>query len=416
MVSMAKRRVVITGMGVVTPLGCSVQEYWDGLLAGRSGISPIRRFDASAFDTHFAGECNSFNPERWIEPKAAKRMDRFAQFAVAAAIDAAQDSGLDFPRIDPHRVGVITGSGIGGLHELEEQHRRLMDKGPSKVSAFTIPKLMVNAASGNISIRFGTRGPSTAVATACASATNAMGDALRLIQHGVCDVIFTGGSEAAVTTLGLSAFNAMKALSTRNDDPSRASRPFDRDRDGFVMAEGAGILIFEEYEHAKKRGARIYAEVKGFGCSADGSHLTQPNENGDYAAIAMRDCLTDAGVNPDDLDYINAHGTSTQLGDTAETLAIKTVLGDHSRKVAISSTKSATGHLLGASGGVELVAAVLAIHLGILPPTINLDNPDPQCDLDYVPNVARQAVVRRAMSNSFGFGGHNACILVSGLE
>lgn len=416
MVSMAKRRVVITGMGVVTPLGCSVQEYWDGLLAGRSGIAPIRRFDASAFDTHFAGECNSFHSERWIEPKAAKRMDRFAQFALAAAVDAAKDSGLDFSNVNPHRVGVITGSGIGGLHELEEQHRRLMDKGPSKVSAFTIPKLMVNAASGNISIRFGTRGPSTAVATACASATNAMGDALRLIQRGDCDAIFTGGSEAAVTTLGLSAFNAMKAISTRNDDPARASRPFDRDRDGFVMAEGAGILIFEEYEHARKRGARIYAEVKGFGSSADGTHLTQPNENGDSAAMAMRDCLTDSGVNPDELDYINAHGTSTVLGDLAETLAIKTVLGDHSRKVAISSTKSATGHLLGASGGIELVATVLAIHQGILPPTINLETPDPQCDLDYVPNTARKVRIRTAMSNSFGFGGHNACILVSGLE
>jgi len=413
---MATRRVVITGMGVITPLGCSVREYWDGLLAGKSGIGPIQRFDSSAFDTHFAGECNSFNPERWIEPKAAKRMDRFAQFAVAASVDAAKDSGLDFDKLNPHRVGVVTGSGIGGLHELEEQHRRLMDKGPSKVSAFTIPKLMVNAASGNISIRFGTRGPSTAVATACASATNAMGDALRLIQRGDCDAIFTGGSEAAVTTLGLSAFNAMKAISTRNNEPTRASRPFDKERDGFVMAEGAGILIFEEYEHARKRGARIYAEVRGFGCSADGSHLTQPNENGDCAAIAMRDCLTDSGVNLDELDYINAHGTSTALGDLAETLAIKTVLGDDSRKVAISSTKSATGHLLGASGGIELVATVLAIHQGILPPTINLDNPDPQCDLDYVPNVARKVRIRTAMSNSFGFGGHNACIMVSRVD
>ncbi len=413
---MAKRRVVITGMGVITPLGCSVQEYWDGLISGRSGIGPIRRFDPTSFDTHFAGECTSFTPERWIEPKAAKRMDRFAQFAVAAAIEAAKDSGLDFSRLNAHRVGVITGSGIGGIQELEDQYRRLVEKGPSKVSAFTIPKLMVNAASGNISILFGTRGPSTAVATACASATNAMGDALRLIQCGECDVVFTGGSEAAVTTLGLSAFNAMKALSTRNDEPTRASRPFDKDRDGFVMAEGAGILIFEDLEHARHRGARIYAEVKGFGCSADGSHLTQPNENGDCAAIAMRDCLNDSGVNPDQLDYINAHGTSTPLGDLAETLAIKTVLGDYSRKVAISSTKSATGHLLGASGGIELVATVLAIHNGILPPTINLDNPDPQCDLDYVPNTPRQATIRRAMSNSFGFGGHNACLLVSTLD
>ena len=413
---MSKRRVVITGMGVVTPLGCSVQAYWDGLIAGRSGIGQILRFDPTSFGTHFAGECSDFVSDRWIEPKAAKRMDRFAQFAVAAAIDAAKDSGLDFSKVEPHRVGVITGSGIGGLQELEDQYHRLLEKGPSKVSAFTITRLMVNAASGNISICFGSRGPSKAVATACASATNAMGDALRLIQRGECDVIFTGGSEAAVTVLGLSAFDAMKALSTRNDDPQRASRPFDKDRDGFVMAEGAGIVIFEEYEFARRRGARIYAEVKGFGSSADGSHLTQPNENGDCAAIAMRDCLCDAGLDADRLDYINAHGTSTPLGDISETRAIKTVLGDHSRKVAISSTKSATGHLLGASGGVELVATVLAIYNSIVPPTINLENPDPQCDLDYVPNTARQMSVSHAMSNSFGFGGHNACILVSRLE
>jgi len=416
MASMSRRRVVITGMGVITPLGCSVREYWDGLIAGRSGIATIQRFNPTAFDTHFAGECRDFSPERWIEPKAAKRMDRFAQYAVAAAIDAAKDSGLDFTRLDPHRVGVITGSGIGGIQELEDQYRRLLEKGPTKVSAFTIPRLMVNAASGNISILFGSRGPSTAVATACASATNAMGDALRLIQRGECDVIFTGGSEAAVTTIGLSAFNAMKALSTRNTEPARASRPFDKDRDGFVMAEGAGIVIFEEYEHARRRGARIYAEVRGFGSSADGSHLTQPNENGDCAAIAMRDCLNDAGLNGGELDYINAHGTGTPLGDAAETLAIKTVLGDHSRKVIVSSTKSATGHLLGASGGVELVASAMAIQDGVVPPTINLDTPDPQCDLDYVPNVARETKVRTAMSNSFGFGGHNACILISGLD
>jgi 3-oxoacyl-[acyl-carrier-protein] synthase II len=413
---MAKRRVVITGMGVITPLGCSVAGFWDALISGRSGIAPIQRFDASAFDTHFAGECREFNPERWIEAKAAKRMDRFAQFALAAAIEAAKDSGLDFSKIDPHRVGVITGSGIGGIQELEEQFKRLMDKGPSKVSAFTIPKLMVNAASGNISINFGSRGPSTAVATACASATNAMGDALRLLQEGQCDVTFAGGSEAAVTILGLSAFNAMRALSTRNDAPARASRPFDKDRDGFVMAEGAGILIFEDLEHARKRGARIYAEVRGFGSSADGSHLTQPNETGDCAAMAMRDCLIDSGIAPDALDYINAHGTSTPLGDIAETLAIKSVLGPYARKVAVSSTKSVTGHLLGASGGVELVATVMAIHDGIIPPTINLDNPDPQCDLDYVPHHARQATIHRAMSNSFGFGGHNACICVSRFE
>ncbi len=409
---MSKRRVVITGQGVVTPLGGSVDAFWDGLLSGRSGAGPITLFDATGFGTRFAGECRDFDPGRSLDGKLIKRMDRFAQFALISAIDAVTNSGLDFAAEDPYRVGVIIGSGIGGLRELEQQHVRLQEKGPSKVSAFTIPKLMVNAASGNISIHFGTRGPSSAVATACASASNAMGDALRCIQRDECDIVITGGSEAAVTELGMAAFNTMHALSTRNDAPKKASRPFDKDRDGFVMSEGAGVLVFEEYEHARKRGARIYAEVLGYGLSADGNHITKPDASGTGAAVAMRNCIADAGIEPSQLDYINAHGTSTSLGDVAETRAIKTVFGPHATKVAISSTKSTTGHLLGASGGVELVACVLTLQHNIVPPTINLDEPDPECDLDFVPNEPRDRKVRYAMSNSFGFGGHNACLLI----
>lgn len=410
------RRVVITGIGAITPLGNSVDQFWDGLVSGRSGVAPITLFDTTNFTTKFAGECADFDPTQWIDAKLCKRLDRFAQFALAGAIDAVKDSGLDFSTLDPYRGGVIIGSGIGGLLELEQQHVRLRDKGPSKVSAFTIPKLMVNAGSGNISIHFGLRGPSTAVATACASASNAMGDALRAIQRDDCDVMITGGSEAAVTELGVGAFNAMHALSTRNDDPQRASRPFDKDRDGFVISEGAGVLIFEELEHAKKRGAKIYAEVLGFGMSADGGHITQPDENGTGASVAMRNCLADGRVTPDQLDYINAHGTSTSLGDLAETRAIHNVLGSRAKSVPVSSTKSATGHLLGASGGVELIASVLAITHRTIPPTINLDQPDPDCDLDYVPNQPRDLHVRLAMSNSFGFGGHNACLVVGELR
>lgn len=409
---MSRRRVVITGMGVVTPLGNSVDQFWDGLVSGRSGITPLTLFDPAKFDTKFAGQCKEFNAVQWIDAKLVKRLDRFAQFALASGIDAVKDSGLDFSKEDPYRVGVIIGSGIGGLLELEQQHVRLRDKGPDKISAFTIPKLMVNAASGNISIHFGVRGPSTAVATACASATNAMGDALRAIQRDDCDVMITGGSEAAVTELGVGAFNAMHALSTRNDAPEKASRPFDRDRDGFVISEGAGVLVFEELEHARRRGADIYAEVLGFGMSADGGHITQPDENGAGAAVAIRNAVQDAGVSLDSIDYINAHGTSTQLGDIAESRAIRNVFGSHADRLAVSSTKSATGHLLGASGGIELVATVLAIRHRTVPPTINLENQDPDCTLDYVPNQARDLPVRRALSNSFGFGGHNAVILI----
>jgi 3-oxoacyl-[acyl-carrier-protein] synthase II len=399
-------------MGLISPLGCAVDEFWDNLVACKSGITPLTLFDPSAFDSKFAGQCADFDPTQWMDPKVVKRLDRFAQFALASAIQAGADSGLDFSKENPFRVGAIVGSGIGGIGELQTQTFRLRDKGPSKVSAFTIPKLMVNAASGNITIHFGLHGASTAVATACASATNAMHDALRMIRRDEADIMFTGGSEAAVTELSVAAFGAMHALSTRNDDPARASRPFDRDRDGFVLSEGSGVFIFEELEHALKRGARIHGEVLGTGVNSDGGHITQPDENGAYAASAMRACLADAEIAADQVDYINAHGTSTTLGDIAETKAIKQVMGSHARKVAISSTKSAVGHLLGASGGVELVATIMAMKHRTAPPTLNLANPDPECDLDYVPNQPRDMRIRRAMSNSFGFGGHNACILV----
>lgn len=408
---MGDRRVVVTGLGAITPLGCTVSAYWDGLIAGVSGIRPVTRFDAAPFDVRFGGECVDFDPAATIDPRQIKRMDRFAQLAFAAARAAIEESGLTAGTFDPLRAGVIVGTGIGGIDELECQHRRLIDRGPGRVSAFTIPKLMANAGAGHISIHFDLRGVSTTVVTACASAGNAMGDACRTIRSGEADVIVTGGSEAALTPLGLAAFAAMKALSTRNDEPTRASRPFDRDRDGFVLSEGAGILVFEEYEHARRRGAPIYAEVIGFGATSDASDMVQPDPEGKGAARAMRAALCDARINPDDVDYINAHATSTPLGDIAETAAIKSVFGAAARRLAISSTKSATGHLLGASGGIEAIACLKAMQHNTLPPTINLETPDPQCDLDYVPNTARDARVRVAMSNSFGFGGHNACVI-----
>ena len=399
------RRVVVTGMGVVTALGETVDALWDRLLAGESGVRTVSRFDLTDHDVRIGGECLDFDPGRHLDRKMARRLDRFAQFAVVAAQAAAADM-----------TGVIIGSGIGGLRELEEQSLRLVQKGPGKISAFTIPKLMVNAATGNISMIYNAKGPSTAVATACASASHAMGEALRAIQYGQANVVFTGGSEAALTPLGLAAFAAMRALSTHNDEPAKASRPFDRDRDGFVLSEGAGMLIFEELEHAKARGAKIYGEVLGFGMSADASHITQPTEDGSGAALAMRRALSDTGVDPESIDYVNAHGTATLLGDIAETLALKTVFGEHAYKVAISSTKSQLGHLLGASGGVELVVTLMSLLHNAAPPTINLDHPDPQCDLDYVPQTPRDLRIRRAMTNSFGFGGHNATIVVGKLD
>ena len=410
---MSRRRVVITGLGVVTSLGQSVEELWTALVAGRSGVDTVRRFDVSKFDVRFGSECVDFDPSRYVDRKAAKRLDRFAQFAIGGAQQAATQARFESNGLDADRVGVIVGSGIGGLAELEQQHVRLLEKGPSKVSAFTIPKLMLNAASGNISILYGARGPNTSVATACASATNAMGDAFATIQRGEADMMFTGGSEAALTPLGLAAFAAMRALSARNDDPPRGSRPFDRDRDGFVLGEGAGILVFEALEHARRRGVPILAEVIGFGMSGDASDIVQPQQEGAGAALAMQRALDDSGLKPEQIDYMNAHGTSTPLGDQAETKAIKAVFGDHAYRLAISSTKSNVGHLLGASGAVELAATVMTLQNGLIPHTINLEYPDELCDLDYVPGKPRSKDVKLAMSNSFGFGGHNACIVVS---
>lgn len=410
------RRIVITGMGMISPLGNKVDLFWERLLAGESGVAPLTQFKCDDIDVTFGGECREFNAEDYLEKKEIKRLDRFAQIAMAASVDAFAASGLEKGAGDPSRFGVIIGSGIGGLAELAEQTTRLNEKGPSKVSAFTIPKLMVNAASGNVSIMFGAKGPNTAVATACASATNAMGDAVHAIRRGDADVMITGGTEAALTRLGLSAFASMKALSTRNDAPTKASRPFDRDRDGFVMGEGAAIFIFEELERAKKRGARIWAEVLGYGMSGDANHITQPDELGRGGAAAMRGALKDAGLNPDQIDYVNAHGTGTPLGDVAETTAIKSVFGAHAHKLRISSTKSSIGHLLGASGGVELIATVMAIQNGIISPTINLENPAEGCDLNYTPLTPQDAKVSTAISNSFGFGGHNACIVVGKLR
>lgn len=410
------RRVVVTGLGAVTSLSCKVDDLWQRICRGESKIGEIRSFDTSQFRIHFGGEIQDWDTDGYLPPKEAKRLDRFAQFAMVAAIDAVGDSGLDFADEDPFVCGVILGSGVGGLHEIESQHTRLLEKGPDKVSPFTIPKLMVNAASGQVSIHFGLRGPNGAVATACASASNAIGDAFKAIQYGDADIMLSGGSEAAITPMGISGFASMRALSTRNDDPNKASRPFDADRDGFVLSEGAGILVLEELEHARRRSAKIYCELLGYGNSGDAGHITQPDSHGQGAAKAMRRALADAEVAPERVEYINAHGTSTVLGDEAETLAVKSVFGDHAKQLSISSTKSQLGHLLGASGGVEMLVTALALDRGVVPPTINYDTPDPACDLDYTPNEARERPLRVAMSNSFGFGGHNATVVVSRFE
>ena len=409
---MGDRRVVVTGVGAVTPLGNSVAATWDGLISGRSGIRRISLFDATPFDSQIGGECLTFDPGEFMEHRGTKRMDRFAQLGFAAGKMACEDAELSPSAYEPMRAGVIMGSGIGGLLELEQQHLRLLEKGPSRVSAFTIPKLMSNAATGHLSIAFNCQAVSTSVATACASAGNAMGDAFNSIRHGDTDIMLTGGAEAALTPLGLAAFAAMKAISTRNDDPERASRPFDKDRDGFLLSEGAGVLIFEELEHARKRGVRIYAEVIGFGASADAGDMVQPDPEGKGAARAMIAALRDAKLNPDQVDYINSHGTSTPLGDIAETVAIKTVFGPAASKLAVSSTKSAIGHTLGASGGIESIVCMKTLENNTISPTLNHENVDPQCQgLDYVPNTARDAEVKVAMKNSFGFGGHNACLV-----
>lgn len=410
---MNRRRVVVTGLGTVNPLGLSVREYWHALLAGKSGIAPITLLDPGPFKTRFAGEVKNFKPEPVLDVRSARRLDRFAQFAVVASDEALRDSGIDLTKIDPFRAGCILGSGIGGLAEFEDGHETYRTKGPSRLSPLVIPKMIANAASGNISIKFGLRGPNTTVSTACSSAAHAMGDSFRQIAGGFADVIVSGGAEATITPMGLGGFVACRALSERNDDPVHASRPFDADRDGFVLAEGAGILILEEYEHAKKRGAPIYCEVLACGNTADAHHITAPHEDGIGAAEAMRAALREAGWNATDVQYLNAHGTSTPLGDAAETKAVKSAFGDHARKLMISSTKSMTGHLLGASGGVEAIACALSLKHGVIHPTINLNTPDPDCDLDYVPNQPREVRVTKVLSNSFGFGGHN-CSLALG--
>ncbi len=411
---MSPRRVVLTGMGAVTPLGLDVPTTWENLLAGKSGVRPITSWDSSKFDCRFAAQVpESFEPrQHFFNEKDARRADRYSQLAMASAKEAVKHGGLDPQSLQLDRVGVLVGSGIGGLESLGHQDANLILKGPNRVSPFMIPMMISNMAAGLISMEFGFAGPNFCVVTACATSNNCIGEAWRLIRDDEADVILAGGSEAACVPLGMSGFAAMKALSTRNDEPERASRPFDRDRDGFVLGEGAGVVIVEELEHAKKRGAHILAELTGYGLTADAYHMTSPAPGGAGAVRAMQHSLKRAGLTPDKVDYINAHGTSTPVGDVAETEAIKAVFGDHAKKLAVSSTKSMTGHLLGAAGAAELIFCVKAIEHNILPPTINLDNPDPACDLDYVPHKPREQRVDIAMSNSFGFGGHNATLVV----
>ncbi len=414
---MSKRRVVITGMGCVTSLAESAHELFAALCEGKSGISAIESFDTSAYPVHFGGEAKGFEVTKYVARRESKRMDRFTQFAMAAADRAVDDSGLDFSKADVFRAGVIIGSGIGGIKEIEDQHVRLLNKGPGKVSPFCVPRLMANAGSGNVAIRYGLRGPNFCVSSACASGNHAIGEAFANIAAGRSDIMIAGGAEAALTPVGLASFCAARSLSLRNDDPQAASRPFDSDRDGFVLSEGAGILILEELTGAKKRGANIYAELLGYGATDDGYHITAPLPDGDGAAMTMKLALADAGLSPDKIDYINAHGTGTQLNDFAESSAIRTVFGEHASKTPVSSTKSCIGHLLGASGAVELIVCIKAINESVIPPTINLHDPDPKCgpEMDFVPLQARQTKVNTALSNSFGFGGHNACLVVGKL-
>ena len=407
-----KRRVVVTGLGLITPLGTGVDKTWSGLCAGKSGIQRITKFDPSSHACQIAGEVTDFNPADYIEKKDIKKMDTFIHYAVGASQMAVDDAGLKVTEENADRVGVYIGSGIGGLPAIEAYHKVLLDKGPDRVSPFFIPMVIINLASGQVSMRIGARGPNSCAVTACATGNHCIGDAFRIIQHGEADAMVAGGAEAAITPLGVAGFAAARALSTRNDDPERASRPFDKERDGFVLGEGAGVLVLEELESARRRGARIYAEILGYGMTADAYHITAPPEDGSGAVRCMRLALQDGGLSPDAIDYVNAHATST-MADRIETVALKQVFGDHARRVAVSSTKSMTGHLLGAAGGIEAVFSILAIHRGVLPPTINQVVPDPECDLDYVPNVARRADVRAVLSNSFGFGGVNACLIFS---
>lgn len=408
------RRVVVTGLGTVTDVGNTVPDFWKALVEGRSGIGPITSFTPTPeWSVTFAGQVRDLQPEKRLDPKAIQRMDRYSVYGLCAAEEAVADSGIDFSKGDPYRYGVAIGSGIGGIDTIETSLQKLFDKGPRSVSPFVVPKLMVNALAGNVSIRFGLKGANVATATACATGSHAIGAAFHMIQRGDADAIVAGGSEAAVTRLCVGSFAAMKALSTRNDAPTKASRPFDKDRDGFVLAEGAGIVVLEELEHAKARGARIYAELTGFGVTGDASHIAAPDDEGRGARKAMEFAMRDAGVNPTDIGYINAHGTSTPLGDKAEVMAVKGLFGDHARKLAMSSTKSVTGHTLGGAGAIEAVATIKAICDGVLPPTINLDEPDEGFDLDFVANVAQERTVVHAINNSFGFGGHNTSMVLS---
>jgi 3-oxoacyl-[acyl-carrier-protein] synthase II len=404
------RRVVITGVGAVTPVGNTAEEFWSALLAGKSGIGPITRFDTTGYPTRIAGEVRGFEPLKYIDKKDDRKFDPFLKFAIACAVMAVEDAGVKVDTVDGNRFGVLVGSGIGGIGTLLDSHVTLLEKGPDRVSPFFIPMLIINMASGLISMRFGAKGPNSSVVTACATGNHAIGDAMRIIQRGDADVMIAGGAEAMILPLTIAGFCQMKAMSTRNDEPTKASRPFDAERDGFVCGEGGGLLILESLEHAVKRDARIYAEVIGYGMTGDAHHMTAPDPEGDGAARAMAAALRDAALEPSAVGYINAHGTSTPYNDKFETMAIKRVFGEHARKLAVSSTKSMTGHLLGAAGGVEAIATVFAIHHGILPPTINYEKPDPDCDLDYIPNVARKQDVEVALSNAFGFGGTNATL------
>ncbi|MEI6083629.1 MAG: beta-ketoacyl-ACP synthase II [Verrucomicrobiota bacterium] len=409
---MSERRVVITGIGVVTPLGCDLNAFWKSLLAGQSGIGPVTRFDTTGFDSKIGGEVKGFKADQFMPLKETRRTDRFVHYAVGAARLAVTDSRLELDKLDLNRIGCIVGSGIGGMETIENQARALFEKGPNRVSPFMIPMLIVNMASGYISMLLGVKGPNLAVVSACATATHAIGEAARAIVHNDADVMIAGGSEAAITQMGYAGFCAMRAMSTRNDDPTRASRPFDAGRDGFIMAEGAGVVILESLEHARKRHATIYAEVAGYGITGDAYHMSAPAPEGEGAARSMAMALRHARLNVDQIDYVNAHGTSTPVGDKCETQALKTVFGAHAKKLAISSTKSMTGHLLGAAGAVETAVCALAIRDNIVPPTINYETPDPDCDLDYVPNIAREMPVNACVNNSLGFGGHNATLII----
>jgi 3-oxoacyl-[acyl-carrier-protein] synthase II len=408
---LSRRRVVVTGLGIISPVGIGVPEAWSSILAGKSGITRITRFDPSPLTSQIAGEVKGFEPAKYISAKEVRRFDTFIHYGLAAGIEAIKDSGLDFDREQREQVGVCIGSGIGGLPLIEETHKAVLAGGPRKISPFFIPGSIINLIAGQLSIMYGLKGPNLALVTACTTANHCIGDAGRLIEYGDADVMVAGGSESCVSLLGLGGFCAARALSLRNDEPTAASRPWDKDRDGFVLGEGAGVVVLEEYEHAKKRDARIYCELAGYGMSADAHHITAPCEDGEGAVRCMANAMKNAGVNRDQIDYINAHGTSTPLGDIAETVAVKSCFGDHARKVAVSSTKSMTGHLLGAAGGIEAIFSVLAIHEQVAPPTINLHSPDPQCDLDYVPNTARKMKIDVALSNSFGFGGTNGSLV-----